>query len=129
MEHISLFSQSIKGNFEGLADIINEKLLPILEDLKEIMGGVAEKEELLESLNNTENTSSNNSNDSSNNSNDSSNKSKDMTQKDIGGDEHRDINKYGNIRDLDGKRDIGDIISQLDEVIRIFKFDGAKVRI
>ena len=122
MEHISLFSQSIKGNFEGLADIINEKLLPILEDLKEIMGGVAEKEELLESLNNTENTSSNNSNDSSN-------KSKDMTQKDIGGDEHRDINKYGNIRDLDGKRDIGDIISQLDEVIRIFKFDGAKVRI
>ena len=31
------FSESINGNFDGLAETINEKLMPVLEELKQIM--------------------------------------------------------------------------------------------
>lgn len=124
MEHLAIFSSSIKGNFEGLADIINEKLLPILEDLKVIMGGVAESGELLGSLKNSENTIS----DTTNTTNSSTSLLQEA-QNDIGDDEFRDKDKYGNIRYSDDQIDIKDIVSQLDEVIRIFKIDGAKVRI
>lgn len=31
------FSKSINGNFEGLADALNEKIAPLLEDLKQLM--------------------------------------------------------------------------------------------
>ena len=31
------FSESINGNFDGLAETINERLMPVLEELKQIM--------------------------------------------------------------------------------------------
>ena len=34
------FSQSISGNFEGLADALNEKIAPLLEELKELIGKI-----------------------------------------------------------------------------------------
>lgn len=34
------FSQSISGNFEGLADALNEKIAPLLEELKELIGEI-----------------------------------------------------------------------------------------
>lgn len=37
------FSESINGNFEGLAETINEKLMPVLEELKLIMGDNTDK--------------------------------------------------------------------------------------
>lgn len=36
------FSESISGNFEGLADALNEKIAPLLEELKELMGKIPE---------------------------------------------------------------------------------------
>lgn len=39
------FSQSINGNFEGLADTLNEKIAPLLEELKERMEGLGNKVE------------------------------------------------------------------------------------
>lgn len=39
-EEMNKFSQSINGNFEKLAEVINEKIAPILEELKESVGSV-----------------------------------------------------------------------------------------
>ena len=36
------FSQTISGNFEGLADALNEKIAPLLEELKELMSKIPE---------------------------------------------------------------------------------------
>lgn len=36
------FSESISGNFEGLADALNEKIAPLLEELKEMIGKIPE---------------------------------------------------------------------------------------
>lgn len=36
------FSESISGNFEGLADALNEKIAPLLEELKELMSKIPE---------------------------------------------------------------------------------------
>lgn len=37
-EKMAEFSKSISGNFEGLADVLNEKILPLLEQLNEAAG-------------------------------------------------------------------------------------------
>ena len=37
------FSETINGNFEKLAEALSEKLMPVLEDLKEIVSGVPNK--------------------------------------------------------------------------------------
>ena len=42
-EQMSKFSASIKGDFDKLAEALNEKMLPVLEELKDIMGKVPEK--------------------------------------------------------------------------------------
>ena len=42
-EHMAEFSNSIKGNFDKLAESLSDKLLPVLEDLKEIMSEVPDK--------------------------------------------------------------------------------------
>lgn len=42
-EKMSEFSSSIQGNFDKLADALSEKLLPVLEDLKEVMSEVPDK--------------------------------------------------------------------------------------
>lgn len=42
-EQMANFSNSIKGNFEKLAESLSEDLMPILEELKEIMEKVPEK--------------------------------------------------------------------------------------
>jgi hypothetical protein len=42
-EKMSEFSRSIQGNFDKLADALSEKLLPVLEDLKEVMSEVPDK--------------------------------------------------------------------------------------
>lgn len=39
------FSKSINGNFEELADSLNEKIAPLLEELRELMDGVGKKVE------------------------------------------------------------------------------------
>ena len=39
------FSESINGNFDKLADTLNEKIAPLLEDLKKLMDGVQQKVE------------------------------------------------------------------------------------
>ena len=39
-EQMVKFSQSINGNFEQLAEVLNEKIAPILEELKESVGSV-----------------------------------------------------------------------------------------
>ena len=36
-EHMAEFSKSISGNFDGLADSLNEKIAPLLEELKELL--------------------------------------------------------------------------------------------
>lgn len=40
---MSNFSESIKGDFEKLAETLGDKLLPVLEELKEVMGVLPEK--------------------------------------------------------------------------------------
>ena len=42
-EQMSKFSTSIKGDFDKLAESLSEKLLPVLEELKEVMGVLPEK--------------------------------------------------------------------------------------
>jgi hypothetical protein len=42
-KQMARFSESINGNFEGLAETINEKLMPVLEELKQIMGDNTDK--------------------------------------------------------------------------------------
>ena len=42
-EQMAKFSNSIKGNFEKLAETLAEDLMPVLQELKEIMGQVPEK--------------------------------------------------------------------------------------
>lgn len=42
-EKMSEFSKSINGNFDALAQTLNDKIAPLLEELKEIMDGVQEK--------------------------------------------------------------------------------------
>lgn len=42
-ENMARFSESIHGNFKKLAQTLSEDLMPILEDLKEIMGIIPEK--------------------------------------------------------------------------------------
>jgi hypothetical protein len=42
-EQMSSFSSSIKGDFDKLAEALSEKLLPVLEELKEVMGVLPEK--------------------------------------------------------------------------------------
>ena len=42
-EQMSKFSASIKGDFDKLAEALNEKMLPVLEELKDIMEKVPEK--------------------------------------------------------------------------------------
>lgn len=44
-EKMAQFSKSISGDFEGLADTLNEKIAPLLEELKELMNGVQQKVE------------------------------------------------------------------------------------
>lgn len=39
------FAESIDGNFESLAETLNEKIAPLLEELKKIMDGVGQKVE------------------------------------------------------------------------------------
>lgn len=42
-EKMARFSETINGNFEGLATTINDKLMPLLEELKETMNSVPDK--------------------------------------------------------------------------------------
>lgn len=42
-EHMANFSNSIKGDFEKLAESLGEKLVPVLENLKEIMQEIPDK--------------------------------------------------------------------------------------
>lgn len=44
-ENMAEFSETINGNFEGLAESLNEKIAPLLEELKELMDGVGKKVE------------------------------------------------------------------------------------
>ena len=44
-EQMSKFSESINGNFEDLADALNEKIAPMIEELKELLEGVQQKVE------------------------------------------------------------------------------------
>lgn len=43
VESMAKLSKSIRGNFEGLAESINEDLMPVLKELKEIMEQIPEK--------------------------------------------------------------------------------------
>lgn len=43
IESMAKLSKSIRGNFEGLAESINEDLMPVLEELREIMEKIPEK--------------------------------------------------------------------------------------
>ena len=36
------FSASINGNFEGLAEVLNERIMPLLEELKNVLSGTTE---------------------------------------------------------------------------------------
>ena len=42
-KQMSRFSTSIKGDFDKLAESLSEKLLPVLEELKEVMNVIPEK--------------------------------------------------------------------------------------
>lgn len=42
-KQMSQFSDSINGNFDKLAESLNEKLMPVLEELKDIMSSVPDK--------------------------------------------------------------------------------------
>lgn len=42
-KQMARFSESIEGNFERLADALNEKIMPLLEEMKEISGQVPAK--------------------------------------------------------------------------------------
>ena len=42
-KQMAQFSKSINGNFDALAETINEKLMPVLEELKEVMNGASDK--------------------------------------------------------------------------------------
>lgn len=44
-EKMAQFSESINGNFEGLADTLNEKIAPLMEELKGLLEGVQDKVE------------------------------------------------------------------------------------
>ena len=44
-EQMARFSESISGNFEGLADALNEKIMPMLEELKDLMEKLPEQVE------------------------------------------------------------------------------------
>jgi hypothetical protein len=44
-EKMAEFSESINGNFEGLAQTLNEKIAPLMEELKELLTGVQDKVE------------------------------------------------------------------------------------
>ena len=44
-EKMAEFSQSINGNFEKMADTLNEKIAPLMEELKALLEGVGEKVE------------------------------------------------------------------------------------
>lgn len=44
-EHMADFSQSINGNFQELAEALNEKIAPLLEELKNIMSKIPQKME------------------------------------------------------------------------------------
>lgn len=44
-EKMAEFSDSINGNFEGLAQTLNDKIAPLMEDLKELLTGVQDKVE------------------------------------------------------------------------------------
>lgn len=46
VESMAKLSKSIRGNFEGLAESINEDLMPVLEELKKIMETIPEKLEV-----------------------------------------------------------------------------------
>lgn len=39
-QNMSKFSESIRGNFEGLADALNEKIAPLLEELKDLLSDI-----------------------------------------------------------------------------------------
>lgn len=42
-EHMAKMSESINGNFDGLADTLNEKIAPLIEELKEMMDELPKK--------------------------------------------------------------------------------------
>ena len=42
-ENMAKFSESINGNFDKLADALTEKIAPVLEELKELLGEIPEK--------------------------------------------------------------------------------------
>ena len=44
-EKMAQFSESINGNFEGLANTLNEKIAPLMEELKGLLEGVQNKVE------------------------------------------------------------------------------------
>lgn len=44
-EHMANFSQSINGNFQELAEALNEKIAPLLEELKDLMSKIPQKME------------------------------------------------------------------------------------
>lgn len=44
-EQMAKFSKSISGDFEGLADTLNDKIAPLMEELKEMLDGVQKKVE------------------------------------------------------------------------------------
>lgn len=44
-EQMAKFSESISGDFEGLADTLNDKIAPLMEELKELLDGVQKKVE------------------------------------------------------------------------------------
>jgi dGTP triphosphohydrolase len=44
-KQMAKFSESINGNFKDLADALNVKLMPLMEELKELLEGVQDKVE------------------------------------------------------------------------------------
>jgi flagellar biosynthesis/type III secretory pathway chaperone len=44
-EKMAEFSKSISGDFEGLADTLNDKIAPLIEELKGLLEGVQERVE------------------------------------------------------------------------------------
>ena len=42
-EQMARFSETINGNFDGLADTLNEKIAPLMEELKQLLNDVQEK--------------------------------------------------------------------------------------
>lgn len=58
-DKMAQFSNSIQGNFDGLADTLNEKIAPLLEELKTIMESLPQKiDESTTSINNSISTQS-----------------------------------------------------------------------